>query len=474
MSYYLIREGTGAQYAQEAHQNNFVAIGWGEVGTLDDYDSYDELKEFINQKFQYTPAQLGSAAGQVFRFGFEMEEGDTVFMPLGNGEYAVGSLGKYFWEEKPKGKCHYQHRRAVEWEEKIYSKKDMSTPLSYGMGAIMTLFSLNKYADEIEALLSGKEYSPAEKPIRIRDQVIAQLMHLTGEEFEEFIMHLLNVVGFEATTTQYTNDKGIDVVGILDAEGLADIIVRVQVKRKSGAIGRKVVQEIRGAVYRDEHPCIITTGTFHKNAIIEAEDANKTPVKLVDGDDLAVLVLKHFDDLDDQYKSLIGIRRKRINFEEQFELSISTDEDISEELPLNSNPKVDKPKSRKKIKFDLDTIVCAAQQEGFESAFLSQKAWWAIRINKNKIPFIKYIAMYQVAPISAITHYGEVDRIEPYQDSKKYIVYLKGEPKELETHVKLGEHVHLSPQAPRYALMEKIEEAQNMKELFSDKTEKIE
>ena len=33
---------------------------------------------------------------------------------------------------------------------------------------------------------------------------------------------------------------------------------------------------------------------------------------------------------------------------------------------------------------------------------------------------IKYIAAYQTAPISAVTHYAEVDSIEPYGDGGKY------------------------------------------------------
>ncbi len=62
---------------------------------------------------------------------------------------------------------------------------------------------------------------------------------------------------------------------------------------------------------------------------------------------------------------------------------------------------------------EFDTIVCPARQEGFERAFLGQHAWWAIRIGEQNLRKIKYIAMYQILPISAITHYGEVDLSRP-------------------------------------------------------------
>jgi len=61
--------------------------------------------------------------------------------------------------------------------------------------------------------------------------VLETLMELDGREFEEFVRHVLELIGFTAEATQYVGDKGIDVNGVLDAEGLASITLRVQVKR---------------------------------------------------------------------------------------------------------------------------------------------------------------------------------------------------------------------------------------------------
>lgn len=458
MSYYLVRVGEGSRYSQEALKNGFVAVGWNELGSLDKYTSLSQIREGLERTKQYTPAQLGQQAGQVERFALKMKVGDRVCMPLGDGKYAVGILGEYFYEENPSGECIYKHRRKVQWDHKILQKKDMSTSMAYSLGAIMTVFSLDQYAQEIEALMAGKEFSPAEKPLRIRDQVLQQLMELDGREFEEFIMHLLNIIGFKASTTQYTNDKGIDVIGILDAEGLADITVRVQVKRVGSAIGRRIVQELRGAINRDEHPCIITTSTFHNNAIEEAEDPSKVAVKLVDGDDLASLILNHFDDLDDRYKVLLGIHRRRTQLEDQFESGDEVEE-VQEIAKVDIEAK----------ETDFDTLVCAAQEDGFQMAFLDQKAWWAVRINTKLIPHIKYLAIYQVAPISGITYYGEVDRIEPYeQDPSKYKIYLKGDVVKLKEKIGLGLNPHLKPQGPRYAKLEDILKAKTLDDVFGN------
>jgi hypothetical protein len=117
----------------------------------------------------------------------------------------------------------------------------------------------------------------------------------------------------------------------------------------------------------------------------------------------------------------------------------------------------------------IDTIVCPARDDGFDSAFLGQRAWWAIRIAAVNLPKIRYIAMYRVAPLSAITHYGEVDRIEPYTGAEpgKYKLILKGEPVALPFPVKLGTNSHLKPQGPKYTQLETLLKAKTLDDLFA-------
>jgi len=117
-----------------------------------------------------------------------------------------------------------------------------------------------------------------------------------------------------------------------------------------------------------------------------------------------------------------------------------------------------------------DTVVCPARDDGFDSAFLGQHAWWAIRIAAANLPKIRYVAIYRVAPISAITHYGEVDRIEPYVGDAgegKYKLILKGDPTALPAPVRLGRNSHLKPQGPKYAQIETILKAKTLDDVFA-------
>ena len=71
---------------------------------------------------------------------------------------------------------------------------------------------------------------------------------------------------------------------------------------------------------------------------------------------------------------------------------------------------------------DVDTVVVPARADGFQETFLGENRWYEIRIHGTMRPQIKHIAVYQVAPVSAITHVAPVKSIEPWKDSGKYVV----------------------------------------------------
>ena len=71
---------------------------------------------------------------------------------------------------------------------------------------------------------------------------------------------------------------------------------------------------------------------------------------------------------------------------------------------------------------EIDTVVVPARADGVEETFLGENRWYAIRIHGTMRPQIRNIAVYQVAPVSAITHVAPVKSIEPWKDSGKYVV----------------------------------------------------
>jgi restriction system protein len=176
-NYYLVRLGEGGKYIDEARKQGFIAMGWNEIPDINSLGNLEKIKEaFDKSSYKLANTQISANAGQLNRFALELKPGDTVLSPRGSGQYYVGTVGDYYYEHQPRGQCPYFHRRRVQCRQETISKEDMSTNLAYAVGATWTIFSLARYANELESLTAGASYTPAEKPQRIRDIVLSNLL----------------------------------------------------------------------------------------------------------------------------------------------------------------------------------------------------------------------------------------------------------------------------------------------------------
>lgn len=111
-----------------------------------------------------------------------------------------------------------------------------------------------------------------------------------------------------------------------------------------------------------------------------------------------------------------------------------------------------------------DTIIVSAKEESFYSVFLGEWCWYPIRIGSEKLESLKWIAVYQTAPISAITHYAKIEQIVDYKDTGRYKIVFE-EPEELDTHIALGENRTKTLQGQRYTTLEKLKRAIEIEDL---------
>jgi hypothetical protein len=113
-----------------------------------------------------------------------------------------------------------------------------------------------------------------------------------------------------------------------------------------------------------------------------------------------------------------------------------------------------------------DTIVVPAQEDGFKDVFIGENCWHAIRIGGGKLKDIKYIAAYQTAPVSAVTHYAKVESIEPYGDGGKYKLNFAA-PAESIGPITYGGAKQGMMQSCRYTTYSKLMEAKVLDDLFT-------
>lgn len=111
-----------------------------------------------------------------------------------------------------------------------------------------------------------------------------------------------------------------------------------------------------------------------------------------------------------------------------------------------------------------DTLIVPARREGFDRVFIGESAWYSIRLREQRIPQIKYIAGYQVAPISAVTHIAEVGKIvRSHEDENKFKVIFKSPAKSISP-IPLGD---AQIQCPVYCEYERLIKAKDLAEVLS-------
>ena len=137
---------------------------------------------------------------------------------------------------------------------------------------------------------------------RIAEQVERDLLeHLHGlspVRFEELCALYLRVLGCEdvkvvgAAAAGSLGDGGMDVTGTLAQAGLPAVRLAVQAKRVAGGVGPNVVTQLRGSISPGTYGIIISTGHFTRAAIAEAARSDRDTIKLVDGPELAHVLLE--------------------------------------------------------------------------------------------------------------------------------------------------------------------------------------
>lgn len=120
----------------------------------------------------------------------------------------------------------------------------------------------------------------------------------TGRDFELFLNYFLKAIGFqEVVTTKYVGDNGIDLTcskpGI-DPQGIDTMNYYVQAKRyqATNKVQAKEIRDLKGSTKRDKQGNVlnnnyinvfITTSSFTKGAVQEAESNPHMPTILIDG-----------------------------------------------------------------------------------------------------------------------------------------------------------------------------------------------
>jgi len=299
-------------------QKKVVALGWIEFGTLMGLETREDFKKKYAQVYtEVSDQSVATSAGQLYRFVHEICVGDLVAFPAKlDRQVHIGEIsGEYTYQ--PNVDKNYPNQRAVKWLTHV-PRTRFSQGALYEIGSAMSLFQIRNYADEIYAVLEGKEpeVSTIDETISLvaediedqtRDFVLKQLeRNLKGLPLEGFVKHLLEMMGYRARLAR-ANEPSVDVIAHKDELGFEPPIIKVQVKSSFGKISDRDVSALYGKVDQKEFGLLITLGEFSAPAWQFA--GGKSNLRLIDGIELVDLILEHYDDFDPKYKGIIPLKK---------------------------------------------------------------------------------------------------------------------------------------------------------------------
>lgn len=324
--YWGMSVGEGGKYVAHARRGDFVAIGWDELPNLeawqqrpgqDQTNAWDRFRVMYKQHYPNgSVIQVGIQAGQVWTFLNAIKDGDIVVVrdPSRDKVHVAEVVGGYEFCEAPKDGCEYRHRRKVRWIQEELERKDVAEGLNSSLRSRLTVFNLDKHGQAIEELMGVVTGD------NLVEVVLSRIAGLKPLQFEVFVGHLLGLAGFKVIVTQPTGDKGVDIIGALSPAGLAEITLKVQVKRIRGNVGIREILQLRGTLRGSEHGVFVTLGGFTKQAIAEAESRGEgeNEIVLVDGEALVDMILQHYQELSEGYKGLLKLQKRETPLRDQF------------------------------------------------------------------------------------------------------------------------------------------------------------
>ena len=296
-----------------------IAIGWERMGNLALLPA--TKVGFVSQYSKAYPdakkRSVSVGVGMLFRFYNEIKIGDYVVYPSKIDRMInIGQVtGNYFFDEKD-DVC-LVHRRTVKWLKRV-PRIEFSQGALYEIGALMTLFQVRNFADEFLSVLDGKRNRPVSSEVddtveataesiieNTQDFVLKELSRLyKGYDLEPVVANLLRTMGYRTVVSRHGGDGGIDIKAY---KGELPPRIIVQVKSQDSDISETALHALKGTMKEGDYGLFVTLSNYTKNALKFLE--NTPIIRGIKGTELVDLILEHYDDLDEEFKKRIPLKR---------------------------------------------------------------------------------------------------------------------------------------------------------------------
>lgn len=299
----------------------FVAIGWPKMGDLSKLPPTREaFKKAVAAAYPSTkPGAIPVAAGTLFKFANEMKRGDLVIYPSKPDRMVNLGLIQSEYSFDPKADQQFPHRIMVKWGRHV-PRAEFSQNALHEIGSAVTLFQVKNNTDEFIAAFEGKPIESADVDEDTVETVAATTEEATTDfvlkrlksglgsyQFEKFVAHLLERMGYHARVTQQSGDGGVDIIAHKDELGFEPPIIKVQCKQTFSTIGQPDVAQLYGHVEASQHGLFVTLGEYSTQA--RQFERAKHNLRLIKGEELVTLIFNHHGQFEPRYQTLLPMKK---------------------------------------------------------------------------------------------------------------------------------------------------------------------
>ena len=300
----------GGQWADEFREQSHAGVGFDLTADLSATTNIESIEQAWRDAHP-TRRRKTNAVDQTHWFLNEIKPGDQIITPAREGKLYVGTVQ----DGQNEGKFHrpplgvaggLYNCRNVEYRSDFFFREEFPVPMRYSLMGQMTVFNIDEHFSSLLKVVG--EPLPGESPDR--RSLIRRILELDWLETERLVAGLLKAMGCKAVRrTGRPGDGGVDIRAKLNAAGLAEVQLYVQVKRyaPTGIIARGTVQDLRSAIPSGGHGLFVTTSAFSQDAAKVAVQAGFPRIGLIDGAQLEQLVAAHAGSLPGDLRKLLDL-----------------------------------------------------------------------------------------------------------------------------------------------------------------------
>jgi restriction system protein len=313
-------------------EKSYACLGWPDVGNIFEFPADREAyKVAIHHAYpEKKPGAIPVDAGTLYRFAHEIEAGDLIVYPSKHNRMVnIGQATGKKWHRpgNNNGDDDFPNFIGVKWLGH-FPRSDFSQTALNEIGSFITLFRVREHSSVFQAKIDPGGTSALAAvseddtlPDDLATQNASQLAvdntqdfvvrritsSLSGYEFEHFIAHLMECMGYTARVSEKSGDGGVDVIAHTDELGFQPPIIKIQCKRQTGSVGEPDVSQLLGTLGEGEFALFVTLGSYTRQARVR--ERNTPRLRLLDGEELVQLILEHYSELSPRYRTMVPLRQ---------------------------------------------------------------------------------------------------------------------------------------------------------------------